>query len=136
ETDVNVDAGVMEVECVRVTLAAEADDGDLAVEKLELTVAMNRCHVAPLDENFVRAGPRTCGAAETEPAGAAELLQTVRTDELLERIDFLRGADELEDDRVGTEIRDLSSEHVSERHQLGALPRRRGDLQECELPLN
>ncbi len=41
----DLDAGVAEVQCVRVTLAAEADDGDLAVEQSELAVAMNRCHV-------------------------------------------------------------------------------------------
>src|SRR6266536_881458 len=45
ETDDDLDAGVVQVERVRVSLAAEADDRDLAVEKSELAVAMNGCHV-------------------------------------------------------------------------------------------
>ena len=48
QPDDDLDAGVAEVQCVRVALAAEADDGDLAVEKCELAVAMNRCHVIGL----------------------------------------------------------------------------------------
>ena len=119
----DVDAGVAEVERVRVALAAEADDGDLAVEKLELAVAMNRCHVGSFQTRDVLrdASRRACGAAESDAAGSAELLQAVRTDELLERVDLLRRADELEDDRVGTEVGDACAEHVGERHQLGAL---------------
>ena len=45
QADDDLDAGVAEVQRVRVTLAAEADDGDLAVEQSEVAVAMNRCHV-------------------------------------------------------------------------------------------
>ena len=42
------DAGVAEIQCVRMTLAPEADHGDLAVEKTEIAIAMNRCHVVGL----------------------------------------------------------------------------------------
>src|SRR5204863_7153644 len=74
--------------------------------------------------------------AETDAAGAAELLQTVRADELFERVDLLRRADELEDDRVRAEIGDARAENLSERHQLGALARRRRDLEQGELALD
>src|SRR2546429_2409092 len=87
-------------------------------------------------EDFLRAGTSARGAAETEPAGAAELLQSVRANELLEGVDLLRGADELEDDRVRPEVRDLGAEHVGQRHQLRALARRRRDLQQRQLALD
>ena len=44
QADDDVDAGVVQVQRVRVTLAAEADDGDLAVEQVEVAVAVNGCH--------------------------------------------------------------------------------------------
>ena len=47
----------------------------------------------------------------------------VRADELLEGVDLLRRADQLEDDRVGAEIGDARAEHLGERHQLRALAR-------------
>ena len=75
-------------------------------------------------------------ACEAEAPGASELLEAVRTDELFERVDLLRGADELEDDRVGAEVGDARAERVGERDQLGALARRRCDLQQCELALD
>src|SRR5579864_8429104 len=74
--------------------------------------------------------------AEADATGAAELLQTVWPDELFERVDFFRRADELEDDRVRTEIGDAGAEHLGERHQLRALARGRGDLEQCELALD
>ena len=64
QPDDDFDAGVAEVQCVRVALAAEADDGDLAVEKSEIAVAMNRCHVVGLlfegsdHDLLLRARPR------------------------------------------------------------------------------
>ena len=45
QADADVDAGVAQVQRVRVTLAAVADDRDLAVEKVEIAVAMNCRHV-------------------------------------------------------------------------------------------
>ena len=72
------------------------------------------------DERGLRAARR---AAEADAPGADELLQAVRADELLERVDLLRRADQLEDDRVGAEIGDARAEHLGERHQLGALAR-------------
>src|SRR5579862_4879087 len=77
-----------------------------------------------------------CRAAETEPAGATELLQPVRTNELLEGVDLLRRADELEDDRVRPEIGDTGTEDLRERHQLRSLARRRRDLEQRELALD
>ena len=45
-------------------------------------------------------------------------------------------ADELEDDRVRPEIGDACAEDLGERHQLGALARRRCDLEQRELALD
>ena len=45
EADLDLDAGVAEVERVGVALAAVADDRNLAVEQAEVAVAENRCHV-------------------------------------------------------------------------------------------
>src|SRR5207248_7055428 len=75
-------------------------------------------------------------AAEADAPGADELLQAVRSDELLERVDVLRRAGELEHDRVRPEIRDACVEDLAERHQLGPGARRRGDLQQRELALD
>ena len=44
EADDDLHARVAQVERVRVALAAEADHGNLAVEELEIAVAMDRCH--------------------------------------------------------------------------------------------
>ena len=44
QADLHLDAGVVEVERVRVALAAEADDGDLAVEEGEIAVAVDGRH--------------------------------------------------------------------------------------------
>src|SRR5579864_5245039 len=86
---------------------------------------------------LLRARPAlTRRTAEADATGAAELLQTVRADELLERVDLLRRADELEDDRVRAEIGDARAEDLGERHQLRALARGCGDLEQCELSLD
>src|SRR5438445_9907349 len=79
---------------------------------------------------------RSRGATEADAAGADELLQAVWADELLERVELLRRACQLEDDRVGAEIRDPRAEHVGERHQLAALAGGRGNLQQRELALD
>ena len=60
----------------------------------------------------------------------------MRADELFERVDLFRRADELEDDRVRPEIGDARAEDLGERHQLGALARRRRDLEQRELALD
>ena len=44
EADLDVDARVVQVQRVRVALAAVADHGDLAVEQVEVAFAMDRCH--------------------------------------------------------------------------------------------
>ena len=54
QADDDVDARVAQVQGMCVALAAVADDGDLAVEEMEITVAMNRCHGAPFDCRPVR----------------------------------------------------------------------------------
>src|SRR6478609_1370674 len=74
-------------------------------------------------------------SAQTDPAGADELLKTVRTDELLEGIDVLRRSCQLEHDRVGSQIRDPRVEDLAERHQLGTGARRRRHLEQRELAL-
>src|SRR3569833_1078995 len=76
------------------------------------------------------------GARQPEPAGAAELLQAVRPDELFERIDLLGRADELEDDRVGTDVGRARAHCIGERHQLGPLVRGRRDLDQRQLALD
>jgi hypothetical protein len=45
ETDLDVDAGVVEVEGMRVPLAAVAEDGDIAGEEVEVAFAVDRCHL-------------------------------------------------------------------------------------------
>src|SRR5665647_1047916 len=72
---------------------------------------------------------------EADAPGAHELLQAVRPDELLERVDVLRRARELEHDRVGAEVGDAGVEDLAERHQLRACARRRRHLEQRELAL-
>ena len=43
QADLDVDAGVAQVQRVRVSLAAVADDGDLAVQELDVAFAVDRC---------------------------------------------------------------------------------------------
>src|SRR2546421_12824935 len=65
EPDDDVDAGVAEVQRMCVTLAPEADHGDLAVEKTEISIAMNRCHVVGL---LLRIRPLPAVASATAAA--------------------------------------------------------------------
>src|SRR5579875_842912 len=100
-------------------------------------VAMSWVLLCCSGEDVLRARVRSLGgAAEPEPAGAAELLQAVRANELLERVDLRRRADELEDDRVGADVRRAGADRLCEREQLRPLRRRGGDLDERELPLD
>src|SRR4029077_13532677 len=75
-------------------------------------------------------------ALEPDPAGAGQLADAVRANELLERVDLLRFADDLEHHRVGPDVRDASLEHLGERHQLGPALRRRRDRDQRELALD
>src|SRR5712691_1929988 len=79
---------------------------------------------------------RIRGSTEADTAGADELFQPVRAHELLERVDLLGMADDLEDDRVGAEIRDACVEGLGQRYQLSALGRTCGDLEQGELSLD
>ena len=111
-----------------VALAAVADHGHLAGEQVDVAFAVDRGHRVLLVVSSVSGG-RAGGAArfaasaarrEPDPAGADELLDAVRADELLERVDLLGRADDLEDERVGAEVGDARVEDLAERHQLGA----------------
>ena len=100
-----------------VALAAVADDGDLAREEVEVAFAMDRGHELSLLVSGGRADdgaawPRCRRATEPDPPGADELLQAVRTHELLERVDLLGVPDDLEDDRVGAEVGDAGVERL------------------------
>src|SRR5260221_12545911 len=123
-------------------LAAVADDGDLAVEEVEIAVAMNGCHRVELlfvdsDENLLRslALGRARRPREADAARAHELLEPVRTDELLKRVDLFGRTCQLEDDRVGTDVGDAGLEDLAERHQLGPRALRRRHLDQRELAL-
>src|SRR5579862_666692 len=139
QSDDDVDAGVAQVERMRMPLAAVADDGDLAGEEIEVALAIDGCHAVLLSGQHVLARTFAVGTvrtAEADAPGAHELLQPMRTDELLEGVAVFRRAGELEDDGVGTEVDDTRVEDLAERHQLGALARRRRHLHEDELALD
>src|SRR5436190_169657 len=87
--------------------------------------------------NSLKMGPAAPGrAAQADAAGADELADPVRANELLERVELLGLADQLEDDAVGPDVRDPGVEDVRERHQLGAPLRRGGDRDQRELALD
>src|SRR5438105_257062 len=94
EADLDLDAGVAQVERVRVALAAVADHSDLACEQLEVSFAVDRGHWLRLLSAQHELAPTLSGggggAAEADAPGADELLDAVRTDELLEGVDLLR----------------------------------------------
>src|SRR6187551_2118345 len=73
---------------------------------------------------------------EADAAGARKLFQAVGADELLERVELFRRADDLEDDRVRPQVGDPGAEHFGEGEQLAAPVCRRIDLEECELALD
>ena len=100
EPDLDLDAGVVEVEGMGVALAAVADDRDLPVEEAEVAV---RGEPLPwssfqLTDSLETWARRDRRAREADAAGAGELADAVRADELLERVELLRLADDLEDD--------------------------------------
>ena len=59
-------------------------------------------------------------AAQADAAGAGELADAVRADELLERVELLGRADDLEGDRVAADVGDAGAGDLAERDQLGA----------------
>src|SRR5579884_765354 len=82
---------------------------------------------SPSDEGSGTGTSAGSCTAEADAAGA---------DELLERVDGLHRADELEDERVRAEVGDPGPEDLAQRHQLAAGARRRRHLDERELPLD
>ena len=80
---------------------------------------------------WTRAGP-----AQADPAGARELADAVRADELLERVELLGPPDDLERERVAADVGDAGAEDLAERDQLGALVGRRADGDQRELALD
>ena len=116
---------------MRVTLAAEAEDGDLAGEQVDVAAVVDRCHCRlpfascslVVGELLGFGAPGRC-ARQPDPAGARELLDPVGAHELLERVDLLGRADDLEHDRVGADVGHAHAEHLGEREELGALRRR------------
>src|SRR5919201_75641 len=89
-----------------------------------------------LAEDALRTGAANGGPPQADPAGAGELADPVRADELLERVDLLRLADELEDDRVRADVGNPGVEDVGERHQLGAALGGSGDRDQRQLALD
>ena len=70
--------------------------------------------------------PDALGRRKPDPAGAHELTHTVRANELLERLDLLGTADELEHDRVAADVGDARTGHLAEGDQIcPAVGRRR-----------
>src|ERR671936_295620 len=75
-------------------------------------------------------------AAEADASGANEFLDAVWADELLERVDLLRHAGELEDEGIRPEVGDARLEDLAEGHQLAPPGGWSGDLDQRELPLD
>src|SRR5262249_16628175 len=63
---------------------------------------------------------RRARTAKADAARADELPDTVRADELLERLDLVRAPDELERDRVTTDVGDPGAGTLAERDEVGA----------------
>ena len=98
ETDDDLDTGVAQVEGVRMTLASEADGrrpfrrGARDRRRDELLLPFERDSFVGGSDHNLLLGARTLSprrAGETDAAGADQLLQAVRTDELLERVELL-----------------------------------------------
>src|SRR6185503_4216272 len=98
------------------------------------TVAMRFLSLAEYVLTLGRA--RRGRTGEADAAGARKLLEAVGADELLERVELLRRADDLEDDRVRTEVRDPGVEDLGEGEQLAAPIGGRVDLEKGELALD
>ena len=143
EPDLDVDAGVAQVERVGVTLAAVAEDGHLAGEEVDVAFAMDCCcHEGFLSsvgttEDVLGTGAAVRGRPrEPDPPRAGELDQAVRAQELLEGLELLRRAHDLEDHGIGAEVGDARVEDVGEGDQLRAPARVGRDPDERELALD
>src|SRR5437773_12347987 len=75
-------------------------------------------------------------ATEADASSPNELFDAVGPEKLLERVDLLGRACELEDDRVRAQVGDAGLEDLAQRHQLGPSCWRGGDLDQGELPLD
>ena len=112
-----------QVERVRVALAAVAEHGDLAVQERDVPRLDHFCHVGSFQTWTDGGCSTTAGAraAQADPPGAGELAHAVGADELLEGVELLGTADDLERDRVAADVGDARAEDLAERDQLGAL---------------
>src|SRR3954452_1848172 len=137
QPDLDLHAGVAQVERMGMALAAIADDGHFAVEQIEIAVAVDLCHdFLSLAENVLTpGGARRRGTGQADAARARKLLQAVRAHELLEGVELLRRADDLENDRVRPEVGDPRTEDLGEGEELAAPLRRRIDFEQGELAL-
>src|SRR5581483_1854645 len=123
---------------MRVPLAAVPEDRDLPRQEADVA------RLDHFDHGFLSladgggAPPRLSSARTTEadPSGACELAHAVRADELLEGVELLRPADDLERERLAADVRHARVEHLTELDQLRALVRRRADGDERELALH
>ena len=141
QADHDVDAGVGEVERVRVALAAVAEHRDLPGEEVDVARLDDLGHVlVVLSTQTLTEGcasrPAALGAAQADPPGADELAHAVRANELFERLELLGAPDDLERDRVAADVRDARAGDLAERDQLGALVGRRADRDQRELALD
>src|SRR2546422_9319214 len=80
-------------------------------------------------------GPDRC-AGKSDPACSSELADSVRAEELLERVELLGLADDLEDDRIRADVDDAGLEDVRQREQLRPAIGRRSDRDQRELALD
>ena len=88
---------------MRVALAAVADHGDLAGEQAEVAVAVNVAISDILSSRRTSCGLMPCRSderAQADAAGSTSSLIAVRPNELLERVELLGRADDLEDERL------------------------------------
>src|SRR4051794_8304291 len=139
QPDLDRDAGVGEVQGVGVALAAVADHGNLAGEQVDVAVLEDLCHRCGFlsAEDVLAGGGRLRGRPpQGDAPGADDLADAVRADELFEGVDVVGAADDLEDEGVAAELGDARLEHLGEREQLGPALGRRGDGDQCELPLD
>src|SRR5687768_6030792 len=90
-----------------------------------------------LAEDVLWTGGAVGGSArEADAAGARELGEAVRSQDLLEGLELVGRADDLEDDRVGAEVGHSRVEDAGERHQLDVPARVGLDLDQRELALD
>src|SRR5207244_2833108 len=145
QADDDVDAGLVQVQRMRVALAPVSEHGDLPVQTVDVTRLDDLGHVGIPFASDVDGGlritglgipSRRAGAPEADAPGADELAHTVRADELLERLDLVGTADELEGDRVAADVGDLRARDLTERDELGTAVGGDADGDQRELALD